>query len=437
MKKQDWKDDHIEELLKQLPKITNHISKQDMYQQMMIYKEQKKRKRWLTPSVASAVAVLLLCILVPTMINFQDSAGSDVDNSEQENQVASNATQPKEANDEITNDEITNDEITNDESNPTQGNTEDKVENEEGTPKGDIDQTGDIYAQNEQAGDADDGNEQPVIEPTAVYAEDIKGQEEVLTYSIPDHNVQNFIPISVMVNKEAELSKMELFINYMSELKEAEWGLGELNPFDADFHYDSSNQVLTVDFHAATNITTSSQSETIKEILTDMMADFNIKKIDLLTDGEQGVEMGNEGFTEEINQVDTPNKSAYYFYYPNEEWTTPFLVPFRKKINSVTDAFAAMKTGIETYNLKASIPDDIDFETEVVSDEQLLITFEDDADIKNDEETLYTIEAILLTAKEFEYNEVKLENTEIDQIGRFDLEKEIQVPVAPNKRDLP
>lgn len=96
-----------------------------------------------------------------------------------------------------------------------------------------------------------------------------------------------------------------------------------------------------------------------------------------------------------------------------------------------------MKTGIETYNLKASIPDDIDFETEVVSDEQLLITFEDDADIKNDEETLYTIEAILLTAKEFEYNEVKLENTEIDQIGRFDLEKEIQVPVAPNKRDLP
>lgn len=432
MKKQDWKDDHIEELLKQLPKITNHISKQDMYQQMMIYKEQKKRKRWLTPSVASAVAVLLLCILVPTMINFQDSAGSNIDDSEQENQLASNATQQKEENDEITNDE----------SNHTQGNTEYIVKDEEVDPQEDIDQTGDIYAQNDQSEDttANDNNEQPVtqqIEPTAVYAEDIKDQEEVLTYSIPDHNVQNFIPISVMVNKEADLSKMELFINHMSDLKEAEWGLGELNPFNADFHYDTSNQVLAVDFPAATNISSSSQSEAIKEILTDMMADFNIEKIDLLTDGEQGVEMGNEGFTEKIDQVDTSNKSAYYFYYPNEEWTTPFLVPFREKINSVTDAFAAMKKGIETYNLKASIPNDIDFETEVVSDEQLLITFEDDADIKNDEETLYTIEAILLTAKEFEYNEVKLENTEIDQIGRFDLEKEIQVPVAPNKRDLP
>ncbi|WP_281202308.1 hypothetical protein [Cytobacillus kochii] len=432
MKKQDWKDDHIEELLKQLPKITNHISKQDMYQQMMIYKERKKRKRWLTPSVASAVAVLLLCILVPTMINFQDSAGSNIDDSEQENQLASNATQQKEEHDEITNDE----------SNHTQGNTEDIVKDEEVDPQEDIDQTGDIYAQNDQSEDttANDNNEQPVtqqIEPTAVYAEDIKDQEEVLTYSIPDHNVQNFIPISVMVNKEADLSKMELFINHMSDLKEAEWGLGELNPFNADFHYDTSNQVLAVDFPAATNISSSSQSEAIKEILTDMMADFNIEKIDLLTDGEQGVEMGNEGFTEKIDQVDTSNKSAYYFYYPNEEWTTPFLVPFREKINSVTDAFAAMKKGIETYNLKASIPNDIDFETEVVSDEQLLITFEDDADIKNDEETLYTIEAILLTAKEFEYNEVKLENTEIDQIGRFDLEKEIQVPVAPNKRDLP
>ncbi|MDQ0183879.1 hypothetical protein ACFOST_02180 [Cytobacillus kochii] len=432
MKKQDWKDDHIEELLKQLPKITNHISKQDMYQQMMIFKEQKKRKRWLTPSVASAVAVLLLCILVPTMINFQDSAGSNIDDSEQENQLASNATQQKEVNDEITNDE----------SNHTQENTEDIVKDEEVTPQEDIDQTDEIYAQNDQSeeANANDNNEQPVtqqIEPTAVYAEDIKDQEEVLTYSIPDHNVQNFIPISVMVNKEADLSKMELFINHMSDLKEAEWGLGELNPFNADFHYDTSNQVLAVDFPAATNISSSSQSEAIKEILTDMMADFNIEKIDLLTDGEQGLEMGNEGFTEEIDQVDTSNKSAYYFYYPNEEWTTPFLVPFREKINSVTDAFAAMKKGIETYNLKASIPNDIDFEAEVVSDEQLLITFEDDADIKNDEETLYTIEAILLTAKEFEYNEVKLENTEIDQIGRFDLEKEIQVPVAPNKRDLP
>lgn len=214
MKKQDWKDDHIEELLKQLPKITNHISKQDMYQQMMIFKVQKKRKRWLTPSVASAVAVLLLCILVPTMINFQDSAGSNIDDSEQENQLASNATQQKEVNDEITNDE----------SNHTQENTEDIVKDEEVTPQEDIDQTDEIYAQNDQSeeANANDNNEQPVtqqIEPTAVYAEDIKDQEEVLTYSIPDHNVQNFIPISVMVNKEADLSKMELFINHMSDLK--------------------------------------------------------------------------------------------------------------------------------------------------------------------------------------------------------------------------
>ena len=41
------------------------------------------------------------------------------------------------------------------------------------------------------------------------------------------------------------------------------------------------------------------------------------------------------------------------------------------------------------------------------------------------------IEAILLTAKEYGFDTVQFKNTNVKNIGRFDLEHPIQVPIAP------
>jgi len=67
----------------------------------------------------------------------------------------------------------------------------------------------------------------------------------------------------------------------------------------------------------------------------------------------------------------------------------------------------------------------------------LTLTFSKDSKINNDQSTIYTIEAILLTAKEFDYQAVKLENANIDKIGRFNLNEALRVPVAANKQILP
>jgi hypothetical protein len=96
-----------------------------------------------------------------------------------------------------------------------------------------------------------------------------------------------------------------------------------------------------------------------------------------------------------------------------------------------------MKQNRTENNLQASIPEDIDFETEEIQDGKLLIRFNNESEIIDDESTLHAIEAILLTAKDFDFDTVKLENADVDKIGKFDLTEELKVPIAANKRDLP
>ncbi|TFI49791.1 hypothetical protein E4O93_01000, partial [Diaphorobacter sp. DS2] len=88
-------------------------------------------------------------------------------------------------------------------------------------------------------------------------------------------------------------------------------------------------------------------------------------------------------------------------------------------------------------NLQASIPDDVDFEIEEIKEGKLIIRFNNESEIIDNAPTLHAIEAILLTAKDFDFDTVKIENADVDKIGKFDLTEELKVPVAANKRDLP
>lgn len=67
MKKSEWSDREIEELLMQMPKIQDHRDPRDIYQNLSLKK--RKTKSWLLPGLAAAAAVLLFFILVPKLMN--------------------------------------------------------------------------------------------------------------------------------------------------------------------------------------------------------------------------------------------------------------------------------------------------------------------------------------------------------------------------------
>lgn len=410
MKKHKWSDEQLEDLLSQMPKINDNRSKEEIFQNMTIKLNRRKQRVWLMPTAATAAALLLFFILAPNLFNWQlseeKSMGDAVSRSVSEQMKEEKA-----------------------------DNSEVAIES---TEKEKSEESVEISSFNENEDKINYKSIPTEDFSTALYEEDLNGME-VLTYEIPDKNAGAIVPVSILVEKQENKSKFELFEENMENLREEEWGLSEYYPLKAQLSLDKDSRILTVDVPAVNDYDVSLTTENLfKKILTNAMIEYNIDKISLMTDGKPGIDFGENGFHTEFVVDEKPGNHAFYFYYPNETNKKPFIIPFGEKISSITEALKEMKYNREVANLYASIPSELNFETVENPEKQLLtLTFSEDSNLNNDESTVHTIEAILLTAKEFNYRAVKLENVHIEMIGRFNLNEEIKVPIAANKQQLP
>jgi hypothetical protein len=181
VKKSEWSDKQLEELLRQMPKIQDDRNPRDIYQNLPVRKP--KTKQWLLPGLATACALLIFFILVPKLMvgtqYSEDKASKKDASSGQEMQTA--------------------------DENSTLAN---KKENDTSQAK---------------TFSAPDNNE-PL--KTAIYDEDVDNGT-VLTYWIPDPQVQILIPVSTIVKDTNDKSFLTLFNEKMVDLKEEDWGLSE------------------------------------------------------------------------------------------------------------------------------------------------------------------------------------------------------------------
>ncbi len=411
MKRSRWSDEQIEELLNQMPKIEDNRDKKEIYQNITVKMNRRKQRFRMMPMVATAAAALLFFILAPNLLNWQISENKSME-------------------------DISN-----------RSMTEQKVEQDakfdNSAKESEVEEAKESYDMSSYEESSDSGVGFKALTmmdgTTALYEEDVVGME-VLTYNIPDKNAQNVIPISVLVEKEENKTKFDLFEEYMGRLAEEDWGLLDYYPLEADLHYEQENRVLTANVPKAHSYSESTTKERILNyVLSSTMNDYNIDKIKLMTEGNPGIDFSHYGFQEEFVPVYSVGNHAYYFYYPNDTMTKPYIVPFiEKQMSSVTEALLEMKEAPQKNSLLASIPFEWDFET-VENPETKLLTlrFNNAPTMSNVESTVHTIEAILLTAKEFNYQAVKFENVSTDMIGRFNLHDELKVPVAANKQQLP
>ncbi|MBY0122548.1 hypothetical protein [Bacillus sp. S/N-304-OC-R1] len=410
MKRSEWTDDQIEELLGQMPRITDNRDPREIYHNISLKLNKRKQRMWVMPSVATAGAFILFFILVPNLFDW---------NGGKENSMEL-------ANNSSTASEMAIEKRSFDEA--EHQNTSLIDERQPSTKMAEIDK-------NQKMGITSIEN---VDQSTAVYEEDLAGNE-VLTYAIPDDTVQFIVPVSIIVPKEDNKTKFDLFKENMESLREQEWGLNDYFPLKANLDFEEENKILTVDVQADHPYSISSNSEwLLNQVLNYTMSTLDIKKVRLTTDGNNGIDFSHMGQINEFVYSDQPGDDAYYFYFPNKSESKPFIVPFKfsDKQSTIAEAFAVMRNSQKGERLVASIPSTIQFDIEDNPDEnKLVIRFANDTILNNDESTLHTLEAILLTAKEFNYDVVKLENVNIDRIGRFDLTHEIKVPVAPNKRE--
>ncbi|WP_080845409.1 GerMN domain-containing protein [Cytobacillus gottheilii] len=417
MRKNDHNDRDIEELLKQMPKIKDQRGKREVYQNVMMKMNRRKRQTWLIPSAAAAAALLLMVILIPGMMGGQDTAEDSSSGSQESAQYSAVSEESAERSSENSQDDA---ESTSDDS----AVLDSSEKKNESTQNDSSDSEAEVDIQNDFT--------------TAVYEEDLQ-ESEVLTYVIPDKNINNIVPVSVIVPKEEGKTKFDLYKETMPKLTEEQWGLSEFYPLNADLTYDQNQNILNVDMPSDHQYHFTSVAEVINNFFINIFKEFNLQEIKLTTDGNPGVDLGNYGEISEFTPNNSSNQYAFYLFYPDQDMEEPFLVPYThdERPQSIEEAFNAMRQEIEIDPpLMASIPADINFQTDV-HDHTVVITFSDESEIEDNEETAYMIEALLLTAKEFNYQAVKLENADVDTVGRFNLTQELHPPVAPNQKELP
>lgn len=401
MKKSEWTEEQLENLLKQLPKINDHRNPQDIYQNISTKINKHKRTRWVFSSVATAAALLLIFILFPS-INHDKTTDQMIKNSASSQEAVEkrdmSLKQKAESPEEKTNI-------------ATKSFSEDRKKlNEESTP----------------------------IEATAVYANDVTNKD-VLTYAIPDNDVQNIVPITVLVDKDPNKKWLTQYVDTMKQLQEEAWGLKEFYPLNGEISYGDSEDIVMIKLPKNHSYGVGSASDkAFTEALTQSFHAQNIKKIKFFTEKKVGVDLGNMGTIEEL--IVKPSKQHAYFILHSSNKSKPYLVPSVIQFKSIGDAIIAMKKEIEEYKLMPSIPAEINLEIANISDNVnkgiLTVAFDKNTILSNSEQMIYMIESILLTAKEFDFKAVKFENAGINKIGPFKMTDAIQVPIAPNLKTI-
>lgn len=395
MKRSEWSDKQLEELLRQMPKIKDHRDPRDIYQNLSI----KKRKTitWILPSIAAAAALLLFFILVPQLMDGTqyslDKASEEKSSSKQDMKTA-----------EINKDSAIA---------WKKGEATSKQKAFSGSTKTELMSVDNIK--------------------TAIYDDEV-GNGTVLTYWIPDPQGQILIPVSTVVNDTGDKSWLTLFNEKMAGLKEKEWGLSDFYPVNATLKPNDNSVIVDVPSNHSYKDGSTTETNFINILKHDLSSNSNIKKIKFTTNGQPGIEFGNFGLVKEIDIAPQKNH-AFFFYYP-EGSDLPFLTPSVVTYKDVKTAIEGMKDDQKELGLKSPLLPTIQINDVSTSDNALYITLDGNSRLHDDQQSLCWFEALLLTAKEFGLEKVVVKGAPLTHLGPFDLTKEIRVPLAPNMRNI-
>ncbi|MRX71041.1 hypothetical protein GJU40_02510 [Bacillus lacus] len=385
MKKSKVSDDQeIEHLLSQLPPVKDRRTPEEIYQNVSLKMQSSKKKIWLGPVLASAAAIFILFLFSPFLFE-EFRSGSQSGNE----QSAGNSSQSTD-----------------------QAVTED-------LPK-----------------ERDDVNDVVPVPETTDLKEEVdtfvvpaESSETFITVAFRDANLQNLIPVSL--KGIADRDKASQIKGILENFNEEEAGLATsfFEKVQLKTPIESKNRVQ-VNLEAAV-LSSSADSEGLNEI-SETLKQNGYLEAELYSNSfqEKGVEAGNYGKLEEL-ELKGQSFKAYYLYQADEN-TPKLLTPSAETFTSIDAALGAMKKSIDTHQLKSLFTESISFSKIEKSEGSLTLTFSNSARIENTEANVLMLEGILLTAKEFGYQQVKFENTNISKVGSMDLTQPIVVPASPN-----
>ncbi|MGM0899939.1 MAG: negative regulator of sigma-X activity [Bacillota bacterium] len=400
MGKSRLSDKDLEDLLRELPKVSDDRHPREIYRKISQKKEKRSLPTWLIPGFATGIVLILIFILTPQLTGLQDTA-SDRSSNDSSAGIEN----------EVMLEEATE--------------VENKAADSEYA-------TEEIVISEDKDSTVNEPNTMLMEEPSAVYPDDLNGYQ-AFTISIPDPNALLTVPVTVLLEQTDNKTWFELFEEVMPKLTEEKWGLAEYFPLDANLSYDQTSETVIVDVPANHQYGLGSAAETtFTKTLKESFPTGKVKTIRFTTEGEKGIVLGNYGEIYELKTEEYQNR-AYYFSYLGSD-PRPYMIPSEQEFDTILDAYSAMEVGEAELGLQASIPTDTGLEFSTAEEDTQTLRINVAGETAHNNQFLYHFEAIMLTAKSFGYEKIRVEGQGIEQIGPFHLAEDIPLPVGPNKK---
>ncbi|MGP4107400.1 hypothetical protein [Virgibacillus sp. L01] len=389
MKTFDNNEEQIKESLEQMPEVKDNMNKDVLYQrissELNSERQPKKNKKLVLIPIFSTVMVLLLLVLIiPSMMN---------------NAMFQNSSQNSNA----------------DKAMDSAGSNESMEAREESSE----------LKQEDSASSSANSDSGVLMMDTNIqsYVIHSTGNKMIIYSALADRQAQYVVPLSLVVPKTDNAGKY--YKKLSTYLNEKKWGLSDYMFPGAEFQLDKQSSQVNVNLPEDFSVTSGAQANMFQRLLTTMFTPYQINKAVF----SHQTNLGPIGKVKELSLI--PSRVLYKRYQLSEDKRN-FLVqiPVDDK-GDIKAAFTEMRNTEESYNIYQSIPDYIDFSVEMDND-RLRLNFDDKKMVLNNQETITMIEAILMTAKSYGYQEVLFTNYANKNIGPYNLSEPIKVPDGVN-----
>lgn len=410
MKKHNRSRERIEHSLKQMPRVKDKRSKNEIYHNIQDRLDSKKRhrthRRWPVPVFTSAAVLLLAILIVPGIwwTSNQTASPSQEENAEDENEAGDSESAEQH------------------ESENTAENDTDSREDEEPEPA----ESGTEDAPPKIQEDTEESGEMPGGYVAALTKEEGSGGVNAVT--IPFESARGAVIVPLTFVAEADLKELLSFIT--EEVDGNEFGLGPAMTEKVSWE-NAENGSLEA---AVSSETTALESGQIERGIEELARYLGEKDIEVSNIPDEG-----SGSEEEINVRDIDENRGYYLYDVNDasylvtgEGAGVSTTNENGSLLSLEETLAKMNEGPEISEVRAPIPGSLTVGNVEGEGESVTITLSGSLEDASGEVQQAMIDAVGLAAADFGYETIKFISENSDTLGEVPLNQRWEVPAAPN-----
>ncbi|MGR3764879.1 hypothetical protein [Rossellomorea sp. NS-SX7] len=408
MRKSEWNDRDIEEMIKQMPKIKDDRHPSHIYSKMKMGKKPWNSLRRYVPALVTLAALFIVVLLSPALMSQLSGEDSAMEGAFSTDSSGGEAKTAKDSPSTESDSGLAQD-----------SNGESQLKMAEEHDK----ETETLLAPEKE----------PQHERLSVFKEDV-AEKDFYSYGLVSGDA---IPVPVSVVAAVDQSQKDWVEHYETisgRLPETEWGFQDYFPIKGDLTLseDKKSVVLILEENHPYSGSSAIESNFYQSLLYSF-EEKDVKEINLQYKDGSTPEFSHYGPLSSI-PLNQDLHHAFYSYSPGGHGS--YLVPGSISSKNVKQSIEAMKETPSEF-FKSVIPESISMDV-TEAENVVTVRFNKTVDLNsmNFHHAQEFIEGILLTAKSSGYEKVQFQNIEQEQWNGFTFTEPLATPLSPNKKKL-